>query len=353
MEIKTIQKTDNSDDLISKVWKISRPASIDFYPSDLVKIDAPISDFVHLIIHVKCSILEREIFTSMNDAIIWAQTSRVNDPFHWGIDKTIGVDERKIQELLEKMKVASENQSQDNYRMYMPLAATTEFSCKISIRSLYKLGKYFEYLSQYQKYFKLSADEILNTIKQHVNVNLMEKHSKIYPLSEFNTFDSGIVGHFLIISIYAPIAFRAQIVRHSNLSISDGLLYLIKYADPWSIPIGKEIPIQICANVNIWKNILRSRSCWMAQYNLWSDMIIEASKYIEINDSFLPCKNSCPYNADAELRYTDKDPGAPCPKHAIMTKRKLSKKTLVDIKNQSIIECRPEFWNKIIQEISK
>lgn len=351
MEIKLIQETNNSDDLIKKVWKISRPASDETDPNDLIKIDAPISDFIQLTIHVKCSILEREIFTSMNDAIIWAQTSRVNDPFDWNIDENIETDYNEIKRLYRKMKLASNTESQDNYRMHMPLAATTEFTCKISIRSLYKLAKYFEYLSEFQSYFKLSADKILDIIGERAN--LMEKYSKIYPLSEFSIFQSGIIGHYLTISLYAPIAFRAQVIRHSNISVSDGLLSIIKTGDPWSVSIGKEIPIQISANVEIWKNILRSRSCWMAQHGLWSQIIIEASKQMAFGESILPCENSCPYNVDAELRYTNKDPGAPCPKHAILVNKKLSNDDISNINKQFENEKRPEFWRKIICQIRK
>jgi hypothetical protein len=65
----------------------------------------------------------------------------------------------------------------------------------------------------------------------------------------------------------------------------------------------------------------------------------------------LPCKEYCVFGKDAELRYTDKDPGSPCPKHIIINKRVITEQQLVDINKQYELEKRPQFWRKIINEI--
>lgn len=342
MKIKILNVTSNRDEIINDIWKISRPNSN--IKQNPLEIDAPINDFVHLILHIKCSILEREIFTSMRGVVIWAQTSRVNDPFKWDIDPQISVDKSILDNLFITMKKASKTESQDNFRMYMPLAASTEFSCKISTRSLFKLAGYFEYLSIYQKYFKTSSIAINNII----DIDNMKNYNKIYLLDNTPKIKSGRIGDYIIVSVNESLAFRAQVIRHSNIFVSDGLFDLIVSSDIWSKHIGTKIPIQMCASKSSWSTIIRNRSCWMSQYSLWINVFVEIYEYINISEDILPCTTICPYNIDAELRYTGFDPGAPCPKHAILTNKKLSDDDMTAIDKQYKDERRPKFWENII-----
>jgi len=338
MEI-TVLKIDSLD-ILNEAWKISRPGESSEEVSKILSIDAPINDIPCAVLHITSSIAEREVFASSRDHVMWAKTSRVSDPTEWGIPLVGNL--KALHE--EQLAMKASGVSQDIYRMHMPLGAITEYTIKISIRSLVKLSDYFKYLSiDNSALEKVLSDWIVEAPRPNYKLTKF--------MSRINSSGNGIVGDFLIVTIKASLALRAQAVRHKQFIIKDGLEEMLLGGAFEGVSIKTEIDMQLCASIDFWKSILEKRSCWMAQYGFWSDVIILVQQYIPLSENMLPCKEYCVFGKDAELRYTDKDPGSPCPKHIIINKRVITEQQLVDINKQYELEKRPQFWRKIINEI--
>ena len=66
----------------------------------------------------------------------------------------------------------------------------------------------------------------------------------------------------------------------------------------------------------------------------------------------MPCAggSSCPYTRDAELRHTDKDPGAPCPIHSKLHNMPIPKHKMDSVHIEA--SYRPAFWKKHIENVN-
>lgn len=327
-------------DILNDAWKISRPGEPSDDITNILSIDAPINDIPCAVLHITSSIGEREVFASARDHVMWAKTSRVSDPTEWEMQFTPTLKALHDEQLAMK----ESGVPQDVYRMHMPLGAVTEYTIRISIRSLVKLSDYFKYL------------HIDNIALEKVLLGWIGDCKRPnYKLTKFmsgisNSAD-GVVGDFLVLTIRATLALRAQAIRHKQFIVKDDLEEILK-SDSWNeIPVKTEINMQLCASVEFWRSILEKRSCWMAQYGLWSPVMERVQQYLPITEHMLPCKDYCVYGKDAENRYTDNDPGSPCPKHVIINKRTITQQQKDDITKQFEFEQRPQFWRRIINEI--
>ena len=120
----------------------------------------------------------------------------------------------------------------------------------------------------------------------------------------------------------------------------------------WFKTLGDKINISISAEIEFWKTVVNKRQCWIAQYGIWKDIIIDAQKHIEISEQDLPCnKGFCPYTRDAELRHTDDDPGAPCPIHSDLSSMPIDKKYMDMVHIEA--SYRPAFWQKHINKLKE
>ena len=206
-------------------------------------------------------------------------------------------------------------------------------------------------LSDYFKYLGLDNSALEKVLIDWVGINARPAYKLTRFMSKIDRVEDGIVGDFLIITIKASLALRAQAIRHKQFIVKDGLEEILTSAAYREKPIKDEIDMQLCASIDFWKSILEKRSCWLAQYGIWSEVIVHAQRYIAVAENTLPCKEYCVYGKDAENRYTDKDPGSPCPKHIIIHKRAVTQQQRDDIEKQFELENRPQFWRKLINEI--
>jgi hypothetical protein len=330
------------DDLgvLDEAWRISRPGEDTSDIDKILSIDAPINDIPCAVLHITSTIGEREVFASARDHVMWAKTSRVSDPTEWGMEMN-----HSLQDLhAEQLAMKSSGVSQDIYRMHMPLGAITEYTIRISIRSLVKLSDYFKYIG------------IDNSALESVISNwISDANRPVYKLTKFMSKitapGNGIVGDFLVITVAATLALRAQAIRHKQFIVKDDLEEILTSGHWEEMPVKTEIKMQLCASVGFWKSIFEKRSCWMAQYGLWHPVMEHAQQYLPITENMLPCKDYCVFGKDAELRYTDKDPGSPCPKHIIINSRTITQQQRDDINKQFEFENRPQFWRRMIDEI--
>src|SRR4051812_2546343 len=145
MEIKILQL--DRIQQVAKSWRLSRDENTD--PTEMIVcVDAPVNEMVHAYLHFQdFMILEREIFVAPRNHIIWARTSRVDDPLQFKVPSAFSKF-TDFELMRDKMQYeASKGGQQDQWRMGLPLVALTSWTSKISLRDLVKLQQYFTYLT--------------------------------------------------------------------------------------------------------------------------------------------------------------------------------------------------------------
>ena len=111
--------------------------------------------------------------------------------------------------------------------------------------------------------------------------------------------------------------------------------------------LGSGMFVQVGADKEIWRSVYSKRSCWLAHYKMWEQILTPIAEMFDFKEGELPCSyGNCLYEADAIVRYTDKDPGVPCPKHATINDITVD---VPKIKKQIILDNRPKFWNEFIR----
>jgi hypothetical protein len=331
-------------------WELSRSPDDETPLDTILSIDAPVNEIPSFVLNIECTILDREIFASFRDHVMWARTSRVDSPSEFKTFPYFNKYKRDIKSIRKSIdeKVKS-GIIQDEYRMLIPLCSNTSFSTRISWRGLIKIYKFYEHLSEIDSYFSnglKELDEKFSLAKYAKNYSFADVLPSILPGQEVSEKSGPIITVFQRM----PIALRAQVVRHRNFIIHDNLKNIITSGDCWAKPIGDKMDVSISASAEFWKTVVNKRQCWIAQYGIWSGIIQEAQKFLDIGEQDLPCAEGfCPYTRDAEIRHTDDDPGAPCPIHSKFSGMPVDKKYLPSIMKEA--SYRPDFWQKHINDM--
>ena len=352
MKIEIISEdTGDSKHLSRLCWELSRSPD-DTTPLDtILSIDAPVNEIPSYVIGVECTILEREIFASFRDHVMWARTSRVDAPSEF---KAPDVFENRYKHHLAGIRdkifgKINEGVIQDEYRMLIPLCSITSFSTRLSWRGLIKLYKMYEHLAGIDDYFSIGAkalDDAFDLSEFAKNYSFAD----VLPPIKNSEKISERSGPMVTVFQEMPIGLRAQVVRHRNFTIHDNLKDIIFGGDSWIKSIGDDMSVSISASAEFWKTVVNKRQCWIAQYGIWSGIIQEAQKFLDISEQDLPCSGGfCPYTRDAEIRHTDDDPGAPCPIHSKLSGMPVDKKYLPSIEKEA--SYRPAFWAKHINKM--
>ena len=189
IEIISDDRLDSSQKHLSRVaWELSRSPD-DATPMDtILSIDAPVNEIPSIVISVECTILEREIFASYRDHVMWARTSRVDDPAKFRAPLYF---ESKYPQKLKALRSQiqqdiQEGMIQDIYRMHMPLCAQTSFTTRVSWRGLIKIYKFFEFLYKIDGYFLFGLRELENKfgLKKYA-----ENYSFVNPIPKLEKSD--------------------------------------------------------------------------------------------------------------------------------------------------------------------
>jgi len=352
IEIISDDRVSSGKNLSRVAWELSR-SSDDTTPLDtILSIDAPVNEIPSIVMSVQCTILEREIFASFRDHVMWARTSRVDAPSEFVVPEYFQLSEDNATIMLLKQKIKADMDAgiiQDEYRLHMPICAMTSFTTRLSWRGLIKIYKLYEYLATINEYFVVGKAELNNKFQLHKYAGNYSFVNPI-PMLQENEMVSGNIGPVVTVFQEMTIGLRAQVVRHRNYTIKDNLMEIIKSKDCWTRTLGDKIKISISAEIEFWKTVVNKRQCWIAQYGIWKDIIIVAQEYISISEQDLPCnKGFCPYTRDAELRHTDDDPGAPCPIHSDLTSTPIAQKYMDMVRIEA--SYRPAFWQKHIDKL--
>lgn len=332
-------------DIAEYVWRASRHQDADV--SGVAMIDAPVMDFPILTLAIECTIAEREVFVSYRDHVMWARTSRVDDPLLFEVDSSFHAARyERNRQMMQENK--DNGMKQDDYRMLLPMVAMTSFTLQVSIRTLSKMFLTFVqlYRETTEGIFGMAAEKIADVLSDAGYVaGQISAYADVMPLLKAE--GSGRIGDMLTIYLpNAPIALRAQVIRHRSLHVKDSLRTAL--AGLRNLTIGSPIAMSVSADVSVWEGIASKRQCWLAQHDLWKPLLDQAGKFLDLSRK-LPCSGGrCPYEADAVLRYSDKDPNPPCPMHAAITKTPF-REHIVDASQMVQRDSRPLWWNMIIK----
>lgn len=362
---------DDWKSLIKEAWSNSRPNinpdEINY--DEVLKIDTPVSEIPGVVLELEVPILFREILANMRDHVIWARTSRVDNLLEeWKIiDSVTAEDTIHLKKLTEQILSDSKTQTQDDYRQHLPLGYMTGMTTRISIRSLFKIIKFFDYLAKtYPTISEASVDfsEKLKDILRVLEINVDEVSKSIKFQNLVPEYFSPKLGYnkvssanHTVITALIPISLRAQLIRHRPISVVDNLLDFIKNDQVWSLPISSMIVVEISASNSIWKSLVGKRIGWIAQSDLWSPITDAIISDGNVEDFMMDLSEGYPYAGDNWERIKGTDPGVPDPLHVLELSDEEFKQwitpEMVDRMYQYVIDTnRPgQYWNGIIDQV--
>ncbi len=341
------------------VWDFSRPRGGKDTPiEDVLRIDAPVNDFPDVTMEIKSTIIEREVIASLRDHVMWAQGSRTEDAIKFTYAKNLEGFSDVFENMRKNMIMRKEaGDRQDNFRLCMPVLADTKYMVRLSIRTIAKLAKHFSMLGErhsrpYDYIFTYAASNFIDILQDVLGSKLASStydYAKVDITPQITVpCESGTIGDFIVVSTTAPFTLRTHLIRHRMVHVVDTLDAFIGSLGA-KATIGHAIHFQACATRDTWRNIIKKRSCWMAHYDVWYDIIYIIQN--ELGESLLPCEHGvCVDNADAELRYTDADPNPPCPIHAIMNNKNIDAEQYAEMLKLINTDQRGQFWSRKLGE---
>lgn len=364
MQIKLIDSNYKAAHPSSTAWRNSRPDNTPIPLDEILQLDLPVNEMPMATLFIESTILEREIIVSLRNHVMWAQTSRVQDILNFTYPDCFGVNEYEYFEgQRQKMQEDSEKGiRQDGFRRHLPLMSLTKHTVNLSMRDIITLTKYFLKLAEnaphVQELFNDTADCFLGVLFDvfGFSPSFIEKYRAKPVLRNINNRinHASCEGDIIIVSTVMSLSLRAQLARHRNLTIQDNLEALILQDDIAYQSIEMPVVVQVSGLAEDWLEVIKKRSCWIAQYDLWSDLLNKASAFFEDPQTLLPCANgACPYDGDAKARYTEEDPNAPCPIHAQISNTPVRIDQITEMNSQWHEDKRPSFWMSKISNLAK
>lgn len=350
MKLRILNNTDSS----LEAWKISRPLDMGTLPSEVHNLDLPVSEFCRFDLEIESSIFVRELFCTLRDHVVWAQTSRVQDVTAFEMEPLLGANGlyESIRQGMIEMK--EQGHSQDSYRLLLPLFSLTTYTISISLRHLKNVALNLAHIAGKCKSDNVKAilwdgsNEIMNLIEGYYTVS-----HKMKPILNEKPIgsQSGKTGQFTVLTGDLPLHLRAQIVRHRQLLVADNLIDLVTLPLAERLQIKDEARVQVVGTADFLESIYSKRSCWIAHYAVWAGFLSGISKQKEPS---LPCADGvCPFRKDVMLRVEKLDPNPPCPIFLELESIPVDSNTIHEIKQQRILDKRPDYWDKYINILEK
>lgn len=342
---------------IEMAWRTSRPNDTSADLFDILQMDVPVNEFAFLQFELTAPIAVRELICSFRNHIVWARSSRVDDLNNWPLWKGLSPEAiERCKALQAQMKSDMETQHQDDFRRHIPLGYMTTFSFGISFRDFVKLQ--ISLMNSENAMLEETAVALLGAILKMSpsNFALVSEaiNNKWYkPFNFTHTMVSStnaVIGRFVNFDIVTTIQLRSQLIRHRAISFLDTFMGYIAERNLYA-SMDSNIWMQIIMPLDFAEELVRKRSCWIAQTDLWAPVINKLQPLIASGKTLLPCDGGhCPFKRDNDLRLMKKDPSPPCPKAAVMS---LNNLTLQQKLAAAIyLERRPnsEFWKGILED---
>jgi hypothetical protein len=339
--------------ILKQARELTRPNSTE-PTEELLKLDAPIGDLPSVVLCFQAPILLREVITSFRDIGVWSQSTRVLDLNNWDIAEQVSKSEMdRIDGLKRWYNHDLQTMSQDQARMWLPTAHVSKFVVRMSLRTLVKLYRYFNELAEYAT--GSAKDAVVEMSKELYRVQLkiyneldldvpfgqyLSEEEKIINGIRSIPFLEDLIRSINYVEVLHPltdafgtkgdkdtisicttmsIAMRAQIIRHRMFQVADDFKLLFKCDNILATPIREEIRVKITASASVWREVARTRNCWLAQGELWSPILREVNKYLGDENLPLPCTDgTCSYHAECMKRINCEEPGLPCPRHILL-----------------------------------
>lgn len=298
----------------------------------VARVDASVNELPSALFYFEdMMILERELVVTPRNHVIWARTSRVDDPLKF--KAAFGFICQQHETIIDDMRKARDaGHPQDQWRMMLPLCSLTSWTARLSLRDAVRLVNYFGDVARFieptnyalsERLFQTSRklQELLRYafgITQETESFIMRKYKRMnIPTSSMFAPSRIRFGDYTAINMNMPIALRAQLYRHREIIVSDNFVEMLGQPFAEQCDLRAQVTVQAVALNTVWRDILGKRTCWMAQSELWAPLVKRLG--YEGNDG-LPCADGvCPFAEDAKLRLVGRDPGAPCPRYASLS----------------------------------
>lgn len=337
-------------------WEGSRdldnPPSI----SEVATLDASVNELPTALFYFRdMMLIERELVVTPRNHVIWARTSRVDNPAAFRAPFSFYSQHHDV----IRSDMISAKQAgipQDQWRMTLPLCSTTSWTARLSWRDAVRMACYFTDVANYigRENPKLGG-RLLNTSLElqdllpkafglpHAVVDSALANFKRIPIGAevTNVLNRVAFGPMVVLSVPMSFALRAQFVRHREFIIGDNLVHMLNAPHSEQLDMSVKLMVHAAALETTWRAVLGKRTCWMAQSDLWAPL---ARAFGSTTDG-LPCAGGvCPYAEDAKLRVAGKDPGAPCPRYASLSNTPLSQAQFAEAALQAERTSNPEMW---------
>ena len=345
---------------VKRAWETSRPADTDVDMKKVISMDVPVNEFLPLHFEIKAPILIREVICSFRNHNVWARSSRVDDLRIWevwhGLDgKGVAECQRSYDYMMVEMEGKASHQ--DDFRRHLPLAYMTTFSFAMNFRDFVKF--ILALRREKLKLFDEVADELLNAVwrKNYIihdwaTIASNEKWYKAGPLNPLplNHAPSGRVGDFIYIESSISFNLRAQLIRHRALQVKD-TLWIYFTPDKMTFTMAHSLTAQIMMPIDFAEDLVRKRSCWIAQTDLWEPIVSQLLTILGKDKVMLPCDDGkCRFIRDNDLRKAGHDPSPPCPVLAKIEKEKMLPAHAEEAKTYAARRPHTDFWMKVIQD---
>jgi hypothetical protein len=291
---------------------------------------------------------------------MWAQSSRIHDPLKFEIDPNAPEHlEAFYKGVRTSMETRSVHERQDDYRLGLPLLSMTKYSVSISLRMLVKLGNYFDHLAvntELKDIFQVASEEIYQMIKYlGLDISIFRKYKPHKILNEhyIKVDGSRRFGSAVVVSGALPFHLRAQLVRHRGISFEDNLFNLLQSQKVFTSSLRKELHVTIMGSTDSFREILRRRTCWIANYRVWGGFLAKIEEQIGEGID-LPCTDgTCPYPTDAKIRYEGKEPNPPCPIYCDMERLPITREQFRAMDQMIDADRRPKrFWDNKMNQLT-
>lgn len=352
---------------IKEAWLNSRPKEDREIPVDkIIPIDLPVNEFGRVSMFIETTVLAREFFSSFSGHVMWSQSSRVEDVTKFETPFFLNENEKFMsmcKEIREDMIERQDSgERQEEFRLTMPIMALCRYSVNVSARELLKLLSFlwemessgeYEHLSRWLDDFTLGVMDALLKIGLTVEQIALNKYKSAAIMRSVNEHSSdGRVGNTCVVTAIVPFNLRTHIARHRKIMLRDNLLERMRGPEFMYALQDAPIKVEISGLVEDMTEVFSRRSCWIAHYALWSEVLNKINYFLELDEQGLPCANGkCPFNQDCEARYIGTDPNAPCPRHANLYSRAVTPALRQKMIDQAVIDQRPDFWRAEIDKV--
>ena len=317
--VKMLSKLDDRE----VAWRISRPQIKEEEVVDLLPLtssDFAINDNCYVRLHIRSSIIFRELLMIVRPLDIWSQSSRVNP-----IAETMMSGEYEGELLQDKFaeivsQCSSDPRGQDVARLNLPLAAVGEYIVGTNWRTWICFLKALKRLSPktFNVYGTLFMEALGVDDLDFFNYDRQGGMDHSLAMSEKDMIQpNGVKDAYGTTMMKCETTFThaSHLVRHQRNAFRSNIWNLIEEPLENHVSMNLLTPVTIITSMptGSYRSILSHRSDWLASWNDWAGFVESGTAHMTDEEfwNFLePAEN---YKSDNEARIELTDPNLPNP----------------------------------------